>query len=129
MQEVRTKIWNYSRHPLNIDQQNCLRKLFPADSGEEDGYPIFGALEFSEPMQKHWKSGKEFFEDMNGKFAVCVVPGDILGEALWYASQADVSGMEIVNSITDESARKRGRFACRGMQRQWFGKKIPVPFL
>lgn len=106
------KIENYLRHPFNIDQVDAIRRVFPD-------------AEIGKPLKPFFDDASDFIAKVGGKTSSAVVPGDIFRDC--WARQSfgsmydDPSGSGIpVNTViigwrTDLEARKRGRFAVRGI--------------
>jgi len=119
---------NFSRHPFNVDQR---RALLDAGYEPEDRAraPFFKDIE-------------DLLTQVGGKIVSAVIPGDIIWDcwARMSFGAADVSpqmGIPVNTTIigwrTDESARRRGRFAVRGIvvhrwEQVWFpANKIGEP--
>lgn len=97
---MKTKVENYSRHPFNSDQIGVLKsEEFEPESGARA--PFF-------------EDAQDFVAQVGGKTVSAVVPGDILRDC-WAGDATIPDGTTLVGWRTDKDARKRGRFAVRGM--------------
>lgn len=92
---------NFSRHRFNGDQRCALL--------ENNYTPEDGA------RSPFFKNARDLTEQTQGEIASIVAPMGMLLEAL---ATGHIFGWDttIINWIADEDARKRGRFAVRGMQ-------------
>lgn len=109
------KINNFSRHPFNTDQTALLKELYTEKANI--------GLEIGEPKSPFWNNGQEFLDDVIQKNAwtesSCVVPGNILGEALYLLQEMpEGSKFTLLTWINDPQARKDGYFACCGLVAQ-----------
>ena len=97
------KVQNFSRHDLNKDQKEAVLALFPD-------------AEFGEPLKPLFRDEAHLRERLDGQVSVAVVPGPML-LGLWADRDAALSeGTTIIIFEADQAARKRGRFAARGIR-------------
>jgi hypothetical protein len=72
-----------------------------------------------------FQSAADFVEQIGGKVVSAVLPGDILRDC-WAGEAVIPDGTVLVGWRTDQSARKRGRFAVRGLVIHEFAAGAPV---
>ena len=97
-------IRNFSRHDLNADQFDLLKKIFGDD------------VEVSPPLKPFFRSAKHLARSINGATSCLVAPSSLLLEAM---AESLLDEATIIAWVADEDARERGRFACRGMNVFW----------
>ena len=93
------EVKNFSRHDFNADQVRVLPELFPG-------------AELGAPLAPFFKSAEDFASKVSGTTSSVVVPMEIMLDALSAGLLADGT---IISPPRDEEARKRGRFASRGV--------------
>ena len=94
------EVKNFSRHDFNADQVRVLPELFPG-------------AELGAPLAPFFKSAEDFASKVSGTTSSVVVPMEIMLDALSAGLLAD--GTILITWRADEEARKRGRFASRGV--------------
>ena len=92
---------NFSRHELNEDQIKALVE-------------IFGKVEVSKPLAPFFAGAEDVAEKVNGSVSALVVPWNMILKA--DALNMIERGTILIAWSADENARKRGRFALRGVE-------------
>jgi hypothetical protein len=98
---MKMKIQNFSRHELNTDQKEAILDAFPRAT-------------FGPALAPFFKDASDLASKINGKTSVAVIPGALLLDTI--AGQMIASGTSILVFDLDQAARKRGRFAARGLK-------------
>lgn len=91
---------NFSRHPFNPDQVRALADAFPGTDPGAPETPLF-------------KDARDFGSRVSGETASAAVPVEILLDALSSGLLGD--GTVLIIWAADPAARKRARFATRGI--------------
>lgn len=108
-------IKNFSRHLFNADQVVALEAAGYIADEEGARAPFF-------------TSAADFAEKVGGCIAAAVLPGDILRDC-WAGEATIPDGTILVGWRTDVAARKRGRFAVRGIVAHEWRDGAPVRIL
>ena len=95
------QVSNFSRHDLNVDQVAAIKAVLPS-------------AQIGETLKPFFTGADDVRSKLNGKVSVAVVPGAMLLEV--EADQGFAEGTVILAFEADQAARKRGRFAARGLK-------------